>query len=127
MSAPQRVKPPTKNSRASSQGMDECALFKEEFPKRFSVRIHMTVLLFGVFFSGLLINKLLFEFGMRSMPERYVIAVCRLLCRFLSLDEDLVVVCDRVAKKEATVRSGYRNRCRRYHRRRYSRRSARSA
>lgn len=36
----------------------------------------MTVLLFGVFFSGLLFSKLLFELGMRSMPERYVIAVC---------------------------------------------------
>ena len=72
----QRIRSSVQNPAASSQATDECANFKEKFPKRYSVRLHMTVLLFGVFFSGLLFSKVLFELGMRSMPERYVIAVC---------------------------------------------------
>ena len=76
MSGSQRVKPSTRGAVASSHASDECAAFKEKFPKRFSVRLHMTLLLFGVYFSGLLFSKVLFELGMRSMPERYVIAVC---------------------------------------------------
>jgi hypothetical protein len=50
--------------------------FKQEFPARFLVRFHMTVLLLGVCASGLLVSKVLLELGLRSMLVRYLIAVC---------------------------------------------------
>jgi hypothetical protein len=61
---------------ASLRSPDPSASFKQRFPERFSVRLHMTLLLSGVFISGLLFSKVLFELGMRSMLARYLIAVC---------------------------------------------------
>jgi len=50
--------------------------FQEGFRERFAVRLHMTLLLSGVFISGLLFSKVLLELGMHSMLARYLIAVC---------------------------------------------------
>lgn len=73
----QRKTPVSRRGAASrSHPDDPCASFKRSFPERFSVRLHMTLLLFGVFFSGFLFSKVLFELGLRSMLARYVIAVC---------------------------------------------------
>ena len=62
----------------SSEPKDTHSLehFKRSFPKRFFVRLHMTVLLFLVCSSGLIASKLLLELGLRSMTVRYLIAVC---------------------------------------------------
>jgi hypothetical protein len=45
------------------------------FKERFFLRFHMTLILIGVFFSGLIASKLLLEVGVRSMLSRYSIAV----------------------------------------------------
>jgi hypothetical protein len=45
----------------------------------------MTLLLFGVFISGLLFSKVLFELGMRPMLPRYLIAVCASYAAFFLL------------------------------------------
>jgi len=65
-----------KSARTDSIDTDSFDHFKRSFPKRFFVRLHMTVLLFVVCASGLIASKLLLEFGMRSMLARYLIAVC---------------------------------------------------
>lgn len=64
------------NQSADESGPDLSENFSRTFPKRFSVRLHMTLLLSGVFVSGLLFSKALFELGLRSMLARYLIAVC---------------------------------------------------
>ena len=49
--------------------------FRRAFQKHFFLRFHMTLILMGVFFSGLLASKLLLEVGVRSMLIRYSIVV----------------------------------------------------
>lgn len=61
---------------ASRKDPDPSEDFKQRFPERYLVRIHMTLLLLGVSVSGLLASKILLEFGLRSMLVRYLIAVC---------------------------------------------------
>lgn len=60
----------------NSQRLDSEAQFKRNLLERFFVRFHMTLALSGVCVSGLLVSKLLLELGMRSMLERYLVAVC---------------------------------------------------
>jgi len=64
------------SSNASLKTQDSLEHFKQKFPERFFVRLHMTVLLLGVCTSGLIVSKILFEIGLRSMLLRYLIAVC---------------------------------------------------
>src|SRR2546425_4297479 len=56
--------------------LDPATQFKRKLIERFFVRFHMTLALAGVCVSGLLISKLLLELGVRSMLERYLVAVC---------------------------------------------------
>ena len=64
------------SSSASLKTQGSLEHFKQKFPERFFVRLHMTVLLLGVCTSGLIVSKILFEIGLRSMLLRYLIAVC---------------------------------------------------
>jgi hypothetical protein len=58
--------------------------FRKAFEHRFFLRFHMTLILTGVFFSGLIVSKLLLEIGMRSMLIRYtLVAVLSYLMFFL--------------------------------------------
>lgn len=54
---------------------DPRAEFKQSLVRRFVVRFHMTLMLTALGASGLLISKVLLEAGVRSMLERYLIAV----------------------------------------------------
>ena len=65
-----------RNSVASEKDSDSLEHFKRRFPERFLVRFHMTLLLLGVCASGVLASKLLLELGLRSMLQRYLVAVC---------------------------------------------------
>jgi hypothetical protein len=67
---------PQWSSGTSPKDSDSLETFKREFPERFLVRLHMTLLLLGVGVSGLLTSKILFELGLRLMLVRYLIAVC---------------------------------------------------
>jgi hypothetical protein len=49
--------------------------FRKAFKDRFFLRFHMSLILVGVTFSGLIVSKLLLETGIRSMIIRYSIAV----------------------------------------------------
>ncbi|HEY3134418.1 MAG TPA: hypothetical protein VGL29_00060, partial [Blastocatellia bacterium] len=60
----------------NSQLFSSKAQFKHNLLERFFVRFHMTLALSGVCVSGLLVSKLLLELGLRSMLERYLVAVC---------------------------------------------------
>ena len=51
------------------------AEFKQSLVRRFVVRFHMALMLTALGASGLLISKVLLEAGVRSMLERYLIAV----------------------------------------------------
>jgi len=51
------------------------AEFKQSLVGRFVVRFHMALMLTALGASGLLISKVLLEVGVRSMLERYLIAV----------------------------------------------------
>lgn len=54
---------------------DPRAEFKQSLVRRFVVRFHMALMLTALGASGLLISKVLLEAGVRSMFERYLIAV----------------------------------------------------
>ena len=54
---------------------DPRAEFKQSLVRRFVVRFHMTLMLIALGASGLLISKVLLDVGVRSMLERYLIAV----------------------------------------------------
>ena len=54
---------------------DPRAEFKQSLARRFVVRSHMTLMLVALGASGVLISKVLLEIGVRSMLERYLIAV----------------------------------------------------
>lgn len=71
-----KARPSNQSARSSLRSRDPRMSFDQSFRERFSVRFHMTLLLFGVFISGLLFSKVLLELGMRSMWARYLIAVC---------------------------------------------------
>src|SRR6185295_2071566 len=49
--------------------------FKQSLARRFVVRFHMTLMLAALGASGVLISKVLLDVGVRSMLERYLIAV----------------------------------------------------
>ncbi|HXF39927.1 MAG TPA: hypothetical protein VN687_09460 [Blastocatellia bacterium] len=55
--------------------LDPRAEFKQSLVRRFVVRFHMALMLMALGASGLLISKVLLEAGVRSMLERYLIAV----------------------------------------------------
>lgn len=69
-----RAGPSTISSRRAATP-DPRAEFKQSLARRFVVRSHMTLMLAAVGASGVLISKLLLEMGLRSMLERYLIAV----------------------------------------------------
>ena len=74
-----------KRGASNAETADPALSFNRSFRERFAVRLHMTLLLLGVFISGLLISKVLFELGMRSMWFRYLIAVCASYAAFFLL------------------------------------------
>lgn len=76
MSERLKAQPSNQSARSSLRSRDPRMSFDQSFREHFSVRLHMTLLLFGVFISGLLFSKVLLELGMRSMWARYLIAVC---------------------------------------------------
>lgn len=100
----QRKTPASRRGAASRTHPDDaCASFKRSFPERFSVRLHMTLLLFGVFFSGFLFSKVLFELGLRSMLARYVIAVCASYAVFFLLIKIWLWFVTRPPKSESSL------------------------
>jgi hypothetical protein len=60
---------------ARPASVDSRADFKQSFAQRFVVRFHMTLILAALGASGVLVSKVLLELGVRSMLERYLIAV----------------------------------------------------
>jgi hypothetical protein len=54
---------------------DPRAEFKQSLARRFVVRFHMTMMLAALGASGVLVSKVPLEMGVRSMLERYLIAV----------------------------------------------------
>jgi hypothetical protein len=52
----------------------------------------MTLALSGICASGLLVSKLLLELGLRSILERYVVAVWYIVSDLLSADSNLAIV-----------------------------------
>lgn len=75
MSAQSKAQSSKQSAASSTRSRDLPVSFNQSFREHFPVRLHMTVLLFGVLTSGLFFSKLLFEFGMHSMWARYLIAV----------------------------------------------------
>lgn len=75
MSARSKAQSSKLHAAPSTRSGDLSVSFNQSFREHFPVRLHMTVVLLGVFTSGLLFSKLLFELGMRSMLARYLIAV----------------------------------------------------
>lgn len=75
MSAQSKARSSKQSAASRMRRRDLPVSFNESFREHFPVRLHMTVVLLGVFTSGLLFNKLLLEFGMHSMWARYLIAV----------------------------------------------------
>jgi len=68
-------KEPSPNTAARPVTADPRADFKQNFARRFVVRFHMTLILAALGASGVLVSKVLLEMGVRSMLERYLIAV----------------------------------------------------
>jgi hypothetical protein len=60
---------------AQTTPSDPRSKLKGRLLERFFVRFHMTLILSGVFATGIITSKLLLEFGVRSMLSRYLIAV----------------------------------------------------
>jgi hypothetical protein len=54
---------------------DPRSKLKRQLLERFLVRFHMSLILSGIFASGIVTSKLLLELGVRSMLSRYLIAV----------------------------------------------------
>jgi len=71
--AQRRVPSPATAKRLGTR--DPRTEFKQSLARRFVVRFHMTLMLAALGASGLLISKVLLEVGVRSMLERYLIAV----------------------------------------------------
>lgn len=68
-------KDPSPNVAARPATADPRAEFKQSLARRFVVRFHMTLMLAALGASGVLVSKVLLEMGLRSMLERYLIAV----------------------------------------------------
>jgi len=71
--AQRRVPSPATAKRLGTRGPR--TEFKQSLARRFVVRFHMTLMLAALGASGLLISKVLLGVGVRSMLERYLIAV----------------------------------------------------
>src|SRR4030095_3200854 len=65
----------SKKITASPAANDPRDEFKQSLLKRFVVRFHMSLMLAALGASGVLVSKVLLELGVRSMLERYMIAV----------------------------------------------------
>jgi hypothetical protein len=59
---------------SEAKNTDSLDRFKHAFPKRFFVRLHMTLPSAIVCASGLIASKSLLELGLHSMLVRYLIA-----------------------------------------------------
>lgn len=63
------------NTAGRTDAADSRAEFKQTLARRFVVRFHMTLMLAALGASGVLVSKVLLELGVRSMLDRYLIAV----------------------------------------------------
>jgi hypothetical protein len=61
--------------RTVSLASSQISRFRIKLQKGFFLRFHMSLILLGVFFSGLIASKLLLKIGLHSMPIRYPVVV----------------------------------------------------
>jgi hypothetical protein len=71
----QPARKPSRFDKDAQNPSDPRSKLKGQLLERFFVRFHMTLILSGVFASGIVTSKLLLELGVRSMLSRYLIAV----------------------------------------------------